>query len=127
MLYIFVELIYKLLVTLVFNMASTYICLILGLRVPFKSCFTAAMQPIKIYLILLMLCLIVQIRHEHCYLYTFVVVNFMSSYQYFNVFPKFETRESRCMLNQILPNTNGIPLPYSGEISLVIRLTSSKN
>lgn len=47
MLYIFVELIYKLLVTLVFNMASTYICLILGLRVPFKSCFTAAMQRIN--------------------------------------------------------------------------------
>lgn len=46
MLYIFVDLIYKLLVTLVFNMASTYICLILGLRVPFKSCLTAAIQPI---------------------------------------------------------------------------------
>lgn len=101
MLYIFVDLIYKLLVRLVFNMASTCICLILGLRVSFKSCFTAAMQPIKIYLILLMLCLIVQIRHEHCYyLYTFVVVNFMSSYQYFNVFPKFETRESQCMFTR---------------------------
>lgn len=47
MLYIFVELIYKLLVTLVFDMASTCICLILGLRVSFKSCFTAAMQPIN--------------------------------------------------------------------------------
>lgn len=46
MLYIFVELIYKLLVTLVFNMASTCICLILGLRVSFKSCLTAAIQPI---------------------------------------------------------------------------------
>lgn len=31
------------------------------------------------------------------------------------------------MLNPILPNTNGIALPYSGEISLVIRFTSSKN
>lgn len=49
MLYIFVDLIYKLLVGLVFNMASTCtgICLILGLRVSFKSCFTAAMQPIN--------------------------------------------------------------------------------
>lgn len=46
MLYIFVDLIYKLLVRLVFNMASTYICLILGLRVSFKSCLTAAIQPI---------------------------------------------------------------------------------
>lgn len=46
MLYIFVELIYKLLVTLVFNMASTCICLILGLRVSFKSYLTAAIQPI---------------------------------------------------------------------------------
>lgn len=46
MLYIFVELIYKLLVTLVFNMASTCICLILRLRVFFKSCLTAAIQPI---------------------------------------------------------------------------------
>lgn len=46
MLYIFVDLIYKLLVGLVFNMASTCICLILGLRVSFKSCLTAAIQPI---------------------------------------------------------------------------------
>lgn len=48
MLYIFVDLIYKLLVRLVFNMASTCICLILGLRVSFtsKSCLTAAIQPI---------------------------------------------------------------------------------
>lgn len=46
MLYIFVDLIYKLLVRLVFNMASTCICLILGLRVSFKSRLTAAMQPI---------------------------------------------------------------------------------
>lgn len=100
MLYIFVDLIYKLLVRLVFNMASTCICLILGLRVSFKSCLTAAIQPIYNLFDLLMLCLIVQIRHEHCYLYTFVVVNFMSSYQYFNVFPKFETRESRCMFTR---------------------------
>lgn len=47
MLYIFVDLIYKLLVRLVFIMASTCICLILRLRVSFKSCFTAAIQPIN--------------------------------------------------------------------------------